>query len=112
MSEPAPVPIERDENADNAALAELRQEAAAAQQAQPQAVQPTSNIMLHQTRDMTDWQIEKLSLLRDIALVLNGELHTIDGSNPAQSEFYSRELDQAALKLEEALLWAEKHFRL
>lgn len=109
---PVPAPIARDDAADTAALEALRQTVVAAEQAQQQPVQPASNVMLHQPRALTDWQNEKLALLKDIALVLNNELHTIDGSEPTQPEFYARELDQAALKLEECLLWAEKHFRL
>ena len=71
-----------------------------------------NNIMLHGYRQLAEPQQMALRNLKDLALNLWNELHVIDGSSAGRPEFNSRELETAAVRLEEAMLWAEKHFNL
>jgi hypothetical protein len=130
----APVPLERDDAADEEALHELeleRQEDAAAATApiDPAAVAaaaaalgaaqgppvglPPQNVMLHGYRELDEADAARLRRMKDFALALWLELHDADGT-PAEDHynFESRFLGVATLRLEECLLMAEKHFNV
>jgi hypothetical protein len=59
-----------------------------------------NNVMRHQYRVLTDWEKEKMQLIKDKGL----EFHTLLGSIGETCE-----LSLAKTKVEEAVMWAVKH---
>jgi len=107
---PGAVPHERDDGADAAALQQL---VAGRYLDIINAPLPEQNLFLHGYRQSDDAQLARMRRLKDIALVLWQEMHEADGTKPEiGAAFHSREMGLAALRLEEAMLWVEKHFNV
>jgi hypothetical protein len=109
------VQIERDDAADAAALADPQTWAPPPSPEPPPGtapVMPGNNIVVHERRTLNTRQNDMLRNVKDLALALINELHVIDGSAADVPNFYSRALDLAAVRVEEAALWAEKHFHV
>jgi hypothetical protein len=107
---PGAVPIERDDGADEAALREMVE---GRWREIIEAPLPEQNVFLHGYRQSDDAQLARMRRLKDVALVLWQEMHEADGSKPdLATPFNSREMGLASLRLEEAMLWVEKHFNV
>jgi len=70
---------------------------------------PPNNIMLHAYGVMNERHSSLLREMKDHGLGLWNLLRLADESG-TDDAWNSRELETAATRLEEALLWAEKHF--
>ena len=75
----------------------------------PQAAPPGNNVMLHAYAMMNERHAAMLREMKDQGLGLWNLLRIADESG-LEEAWNSRELEHAATRLEEALLWAEKHF--
>jgi len=78
----------------------------------PPAPYQATNLFLHGYRQLTEQQAHALRSVKDLALMLFRQLHALEGSALDEPDFNSRELQQAGLRLEESLLWVEKHFNV
>jgi hypothetical protein len=94
----------RDEAADQKKLDDLATWAPS-----PQPSPPPNNVMLHAYGSLSDRHAGLLREMKDGGLGLWNLLRLADESGTDEA-WNSRELETAATRLEEALLWAEKHF--
>lgn len=74
-----------------------------------QPAPPANNIMLHAYGALNERHAALLRDMKDTGLGLWNLLRLADESGTEEA-WNSRELETAATRLEEALLWAEKHF--
>jgi hypothetical protein len=101
----------RDDAADQRKLEELAWEAPpTGWSPSPQPVAPpANNVMLHAYGVMSERHAQMLRDMKDCGLTLWGLMRLADDS-VTDGPWNSRELETAATRLEESLLWAEKHF--
>ena len=95
----------RDDAADQKLLEDPNTWAVPSAQAGP----PPNNVMLHAYGVMNERHSALLREMKDHGLGLWNLLRLADESS-TDDAWNSRELETAATRLEEALLWAEKHF--
>lgn len=69
-----------------------------------------NNIMLHSYRTLDAAELDALGQVKDLALSLWNTLKFIDQSSAEDGDFQSRTLSEAGKRLEECVLWVEKHF--
>ena len=69
-----------------------------------------NNVMLHAYATLTQGELEVLADIKDGALAMWNTLKQVDQTSAEDREFQSRELSHAAARLEECVLWVEKHF--
>jgi hypothetical protein len=74
-----------------------------------QPAPPANNVMLHGYAVLGERHAALLRDMKDSGLGLWNLLRIADESG-TDAAWNSRELELAALRLEEALMWAEKHF--
>lgn len=97
----------RDDAADQARLDDPATWAGAAPQTA--AAPPVNNIMLHAYGALNDRHAALLREMKDSGLGLWNLLRLADESG-FEDAWNSRELEEAAKRLEESLMWAEKYF--
>ena len=71
---------------------------------------PDNNVMMHRYRELDATQMQQMRDIKDTALQLWNDLHVIDGTSADHLAFDSFALQQAGARLEESMLWVEKHF--
>jgi hypothetical protein len=100
-------PPPRDDAADQARLDELGSWTSLGPQVG--AAPPANNVMLHAYGALNERHTALLREMKDSGLGLWNLLRLADESG-SEDAWNSRELEQAAARLEESLMWAEKHF--
>lgn len=71
---------------------------------------PKNNIMRHDYRKLLEEEVEAMREVKDKGLEFVQMLHRIGGTADVEGGGYgSRELGIAAMKIEEAVMWATKH---
>lgn len=68
-----------------------------------------NNVMRHNYRVLSDGEKQQMKSIKDEGLGLVQLLHEIGGTDPTGDRHASRELSLAQTKIEEAVMWVEKH---